>query len=221
MKLRKSFKKNTPTYVLLIGLLFGFVLIIGFCLGVEYQKGFIFKKEQPLPTPSSNSGASNIVHPSAIPTTRPLLTTPTPLVNNANYTVPQSWTRISVLGGLMLCLPPKWEADQWGNIFFNRDPAYRPNVTYIKEISYKGGSRREAYYQFWEGEYPNVRQTVKVGEVAVNGNTILKFSGPESEKVVWLANGKLWQAGISGWEWVNDSKTSFLRNFYTMIGCSF
>lgn len=146
--------------------------------------------------------------------------TPTLTKATINYPVPSGWKRITTKYGLRLCLPPKWEVDEWGNVYFNRDSGYRPSVTYIQNLPYDGGSRRESFFKFWERDYPEVRKTVKVSEVNINGNSLLLFSGPVGEMVIWVAQGKLWQAGFSGWEWVNDSQTAFLKDFYTMIGCS-
>jgi hypothetical protein len=212
-------KKILPPILIVLSL--GLFLIIGFYLGTKNQEKLNTRKEVSSSPSNMEQDVSATQQP--ISTTKPSTnispTNPSSVVKN--YPAPKSWTTTYLPIGLNLCLPPKWEADQWGNIYFNRDPGYRPNVTYIQEIPYLGGSRRESFYKFWENEYPDVRKTTEVVEVNINGNTALKFNGPESEKIVWLANGKLWQAGISNWEMVNNSKTMFLKDFYTMISCSF
>ena len=214
-RLKLLMKKYTPKK-LFVGFLLIFLLAISFYIGIKYKQGSLPIQKSPA------SQLNNVITLSPSPSVAVNPTSTSTVVPQVqNYPVPKSWTRTNILNGLTLCFPPKWEADQWGNVYFNRDSAYRPNVTYIQEIPYQGGSRRESFYAFWVKEYPNVGQTVSVNEVSINKGTILKFSGPEGEKIVWLANGKLWQAGISNWSMVNDSKTTFLKDFYTMIGCSF
>ncbi len=214
-RLKLLMKKYTPKK-LFVGFLLIFLLAISFYIGIKYKQGSLLIQKSPA------SQLDNLITLSPSPS---VVVNPTPtsavVPQIQNYPVPKLWTRITILNNLILCLPPKWEADQWGNIYFNRDSAYRPNVTYIQELPYTGGSRRETFYVFWEKEYPDVRQAVSVNEVLINKGSALKFSGPEGEKIVWLANGKLWQAGISNWSMVNDSKTAFLKDFYTMVGCSF
>lgn len=159
-------------------------------------------------------------------------TTPISTTSPISYDAPPSWNRTQMINNsLTVCLPPKWESDQWGNVYFNRDPGYRPNVTYIQEIPYSSGSRREAYFKFWESEYPNVRELVSIGETNIGSNTALTIysANPSESKispdgnlaVVWFGNNKLWKAGLSGWNSVNDSQAAFLKDFYTMISCSF
>lgn len=179
----------------------------------------------PIPTvvkePTTTNTASPTDATSSTPTSKPV-----------SYTAPSSWKKTPMMNNtLTLCLPPKWEADQWGNVYFNRDAAYRPNVTYIQGIPYSSGSRREAYYMFWETEYPNVRELVSIKETNIGSNTVLtiystnpaesKISPDGNLAVVWYANGKLWKAGLSGWNMVNDSQSAFLKDFYTAISCSF
>ena len=186
------------------------MVIIGGLLYYSWQRGKIITNYQSeiLPTPI----ATTLINQE----TEDIKTTPT----TQNYPVPSTWKRVIVLG-INLCLPPKWEADQSGNVYFNRDVAYRPSVTYMDDIPYTGGSRREAYYAFWERDYPNVRNTISVNEVNINSNTALLFNGPEGDSVVWHANNKLWYAGLSNWSYVNNSKTAFYSDLYTMISCSF
>jgi hypothetical protein len=142
------------------------------------------------------------------------------LDKEGNYPRPSSWKTVKIEGlGISLCLPPKWEEDKFGNVYFNRDPSYRPHITHIQKLP-ASTSAKEAYLNFWEGEYPAVRQKAVTRELDVNGKTLLVFDYPEGEKIVWVVQNKFFQAGISGWEWVSSSKTNFLNNFYTMVGCS-
>lgn len=166
-----------------------------------------------------------------IPTIPPTAT-PTPTIKPVDFPVPRDWKKTSMINNtLTLCLPPKWEADQWNSIYFNRDPAYRPTVAYIAEIPYTSGSRREAYYKYWESEYPNVRDLASIKETSIGNNSVLTIFPADISKdkyppdgnlaVIWLANGKLWKAGLSNWSMVNDSQSAFLKDFYTAISCSF
>lgn len=156
-------------------------------------------------------------------------TTPTP-GSKTTYIAPTSWKKITTQDDLKLCLPPKWESDSAGHVIFNREEGYKPDVTYITNIPYSGGSRREAYFAYWVKEYPNVKQLVSVTDTDINGasaltiypaNSVDPKTSPEGLTVVWYAGGKLWKAGLSGWNMINDSQTSFLKDFYTMTSCSF
>lgn len=173
---------------------------------------------------------SSINNPKNTPTPQILPTnTPSPSINT--YIVPKTWKRVMTPYGLTFCLPPKWEVSQETGLFFNRDPGYKPSVAYIQDIPYVSGSRREAYFKLWETEYPDVRELVSIKEINIGNNTALTIfpttdpavrSAPDGNlAVIWFANGKLWKAGLSGWNMVNDSQSAFLKDFYTMISCSF
>lgn len=148
-----------------------------------------------------------------------------------NYPVPSSWSKykVVVLGSLNLCLPTNWEINPGGYIYFHRDSAYQPLVTSIQEIPYSGGSRRQAYFDFWKREYPNPETLVNVEDVTINGNSAILITpktsqakeSPEGMAVVWYAGGKLWKAGLSNWAMINNSQEAFLKDFYTSISCSF
>ena len=162
-------------------------------------------------------------------TTTPTLTiTPTPKPKTT-YTAPTSWKRFTTQSGVNLCLPPKWEVEAYDHLIFNRDEGYKPSITYITNLPYSGGSRREAYFAYWANEYPEVKQLVSVTDTDINGNSALTIypanssdpkTSPEGLTVVWYSVGKLWKAGLSGWNMTNTSQTSFLKDFYTMISCS-
>jgi hypothetical protein len=154
-------------------------------------------------------------------------TTPKP-TGSINYIAPSSWERITTQDGLTLCLPPKWESKQYGTLIYNRDAGYQPTITIIQNIPYTSGSYADAYYNFWKNEYPNVAQLVTATQTIINGNVSFTFtpigeakSSPEGLTVVWYASGKLWKAGLSAWSMVNSSQAAFLKDFYTMVGCSF
>ena len=166
---------------------------------------------------------------SVTPTLTPTPTiTPTPKPKTT-YTVPVSWKRLTTQSGVNLCLPPKWEVEAYDHLIFNRDEGYRPSITYITNLPYSGGSRREAYFAYWANEYPEVKQLVSVTDTDINGNSALTIypanssdpkTSPEGLTVVWYSAGKLWKAGLSGWNMTNASQASFLKDFYTMISCS-
>lgn len=158
--------------------------------------------------------------------------------NSVNYSSGKDWHKVnnSTLG-LSFCLPPKWDFSKngdgsfSGNLIFYRDAGYTPTVSYISDIPYSEGSRREAYYKYWESEYPKVRESVSIQEILINNDTVLKINTKVTDEtktspdgslaVVWYAKGKLWKAGLSGWSSVNDSQTLFLKDFYTVISCTF
>jgi hypothetical protein len=125
-----------------------------------------------------------------------------------------------------LCLPPKWEFAKNGDgstsptLIFKRDESYQPGVTFFQENPLYTDSLEEAYYDFWQDDYPDVRSVAKE-TIFLNGHQVLKFVGPEAETIVWEAAGKMWEASISSWAYVNSSKEKFLEDFYTMISCSF
>ena len=162
--------------------------------------------------------------------------TPTPTITptskpKTTYIVPTSWKRFTTQSGVNLCLPPKWEVEAYDHLVFNRDEGYKPSITYITNLPYSGGSRREAYFAYWASEYPDVdvKQLVSVTDTDINGNSALTIypanssdpkTSPEGLTVVWYSAGKLWKAGLSGWNMTNTSQTSFLKDFYTMISCS-
>ena len=163
----------------------------------------------PTPTPTSTIA----------PTSKPKTT----------YVVPTSWKRVTTQSGVNLCLPPKWEVEAYDHLIFNRDEGYKPSITYITNLPYSGGSRREAYFAYWASEYPDVKQLVSVTDTDINGNSALTIypanssdpkTSPEGLTVVWYSAGKLWKAGLSGWNMTNTSQASFLKDFYTMISCS-
>ncbi len=184
--------------------------------------------------PSCNFGKLNLPTFSQILSTfkfsdQAIISTPTNKPNS--YVAPSNWTKSSLMQkSLTICLPPKWESDLDANVYFNRDANYRPLVAYVQNIPYTSGSTREAYLKFWEGEYPDVRTMVTFQEIVIGNNSALavypsesrepKYS-PDGLAVVWYAGGKLWKAGISNWASVNTSQTAFLKDFYTMIACSF
>ncbi len=150
-------------------------------------------------------------------------------VQKVRYTPGANWTR-SVYAGLNLCMPPKWEIDSYAGIYFNRDSGYRPAVTFLKELPYTGGSKREAYFAYWKTEYPDVKNLVTITDNNINGNSVLTIYPKLSESktapdgnlaVVFYAGGKLWKAELSNWSMVNDSQNAFLQDFFTMISCSF
>jgi hypothetical protein len=152
-----------------------------------------------------------------------------PLRKVTTYQAPATWVKFTTKENLKLCLPPKWEIkNEYGELIYNRDSSYQPTITIIQNIPYDGGSVTNSYYSFWKSEYPNIEQLVSSSEVDVNGSKVKLITpkvetklSPEGMSVVWYASGKMWKAGLSNWNQVNTSKSEFLNDFYTMIGCSF
>lgn len=159
-----------------------------------------------------------------------IISTPIPSDGSStSYNAPSTWSKATILGGLKLCLPPKWENESgFGTLFYNRDSAYRPQITILENIPYTSGSYADAYYTYWQKEYPDVSSLLTTTETNVSGNKVITFtpkgeakSSPEGLTVVWFASGKLWKAGLSSWNMINSSQSLFLKDFYTMISCSF
>jgi hypothetical protein len=159
-----------------------------------------------------------VISPTPIETlnwTTPVSSTPSPTV----YQAPSPWKK-AVFMGLNLCLPPKWAVGNDG-IYFERDPAYRQLAAYFQQIPYTGGSKREAYFKFWAYDYPNAATTTKVSELDINGIPVLHMLGPEGEKLVFSVGNNLYQVDFSNWKYVNDVKSRYLSDLYTMLSCSF
>lgn len=177
----------------------------------------------------------NTLRPStALPTAKFKFTDQTSVTSvpatKINYTVPSDWKKTTLKSGLTLCLPPKWEYNGFADLEFNRDPGYKPTITTIQNIPYSGGSKRVAYFNFWNSEYPDVSNLVSVEETDINGNSALTIypnnsaevkQSPEGLAVVWFVSGKLWKAGLSSWSYINPSQKDFLTDFYKAISCGF
>lgn len=184
-----------------------------------------------LPIQTISPTGALVVTETVVPTSKPTIKV------LANYVPGKDWHQVNnTTLGLMFCLPPKWDFTKngdgsfSGNLTFYRDSAYAPTVAFIQSIPYSSGSRREAYYSFWESEYPDIRTLVSVKDIDINTNSALLISpakekeskySPEGLTVIWQAGGKLWKADIDGWSWVNESQSVFLKDFYTAISCSF
>ena len=219
-------KQNNFLVVLLSVLLIASVSIAGF---FAYQTQKLVKELDEAKIPPL---ATLSPEPTSIPEpTNAAGSTPTtsPSPNTTKYMVPSTWVRYTTNDSLKLCLPPKWESKNiYGELFYNRDSSYQPTITIIQEIPYSGGSTSEAYFDYWKSEYPNISQLVTISDVNINGNNV-KFvapkdeakSSPEGIAVMWYTNNKLWKAGLSNWNMINSSQSSFLNDFYTMISCSF
>lgn len=147
-----------------------------------------------------------------------------PTVVTQNYPRPASWKTVNIANhGISICLPPKWEADEWGHTVFNRDPAYKPDVLGFNKFDYKGGSRRDEYISLkvqYEYEPEKLKNETKVSELTINGRSVLKITIPSfPEALVFVLNSKLYEVQLASWNLVNDSQTAFLKDVYTVIGC--
>ncbi len=147
-----------------------------------------------------------------------------PTVITQNYPKPASWKSVNIPNhGISICLPPKWEANEWGYTVFNRDPAYRPDVLWINKFDYKGGSRRDEYILMkvqYEYEPEKLKNETKVNELTINGRSVLKIAIPSfPEALVFILNNKLYEVQLASWNLVNDSQAAFLKDVYTVVGC--
>jgi hypothetical protein len=142
----------------------------------------------------------------------------------SRYPKPASWKTVNIAKlNVSVCLPLKWEANEQGNIVFNRDPAYKPDVATIVKYDYLGGSRRDEYINIkvkYEYEPEKLKNATKVSEVNINGLAVLSVAIPTfPEALVFVKNNQLYEVAMSSWNLVNDSKSAFLKDIYTMVGC--
>jgi len=147
-----------------------------------------------------------------------------PAVATQNYLRPTSWKSVNISNhGISTCLPPKWEADEWGHTIFNRDSAYKPDVLWFNKFDYKGGSRRDEYINMkvqYEYEPEKLKNETKVSDLTINGRSVLKIAIPSfPEALVFVFNNKLYEVQLASWNLVNDSQSVFLKDVYTVVGC--
>jgi len=147
-----------------------------------------------------------------------------PTVVTRNYPRPASWKTVNIANyGISICLPPKWEADEWGHTVFNRDLAYKPDALWFNKFDYKGGSRRDEYINLkvqYEYEPEKLKNETKVTELTINGKSVLKIAIPFfPEALVFVLNNKLYEVQLASWNLVNDSQSAFLKDVYTVVGC--
>jgi len=144
-----------------------------------------------------------------------------PSGNLQNYPRPPTWKSVNIANhNISICLPPKWEADEWGHVVFNRDPAYKPDVLWFNKFDYKGGSRRDQYIKQYGYEAEKLKNETKVSELTINGISVLKIAIPSfPEALVFVLNNKLYEVQLASWNLVNDSQSAFLKDVYTVVGC--
>lgn len=141
-----------------------------------------------------------------------------------NYPKPSSWKTVNILNhNISICLPPQWEADEWGHTVFNRDSAYKPDVLWINKFDYKGGSKGNEYINLKvlnEYEPEKLKNETKVSELSINGKSVLKIAIPSfPEALVFVLDNKLYEVQLASWNLVNDSQSAFLKDVYTVVGC--
>lgn len=203
------------------------LLVIALASGFYYK---IQKPAAPILTDFTSASPAPTPEDEIYPPVTGAIVSPSP--TSLNYSVPANWKKTFLPNhSITVCLPPKWELDQWGGIFFNRDARYQPNITYLQDLPFTSGTQQEAYFQYWQSEYPQIRSLVSFNETTLGNNTVLTVlptdttepkSAPDGGlAVIWFANGKLWKAGLSNWNMINPSQTAFLKDFYTAISCSF
>lgn len=169
----------------------------------------------------------------------PQLTTsadPTPLPEatvgisvNLNYPKPNSWKTVTIPAmGISLCLPPKWELGigSWPNymeMYFARDPQYRPRATAVRLEAYNGGSRREEYINLkvqYEYNPEDLKNRATVSELTINGRQVLDIAIPSFPRVlVFVLNNQLLTVDKDYEPLVNDSESAFQKDIYTIVGC--
>ncbi len=143
-----------------------------------------------------------------------------------SYLPDNKWQTVNIPDlNISICLPPKWELNenQPGSIDFNRDPAYKPRATYITSLPYLGGSRRNEYINSkvqYEYEPDTLKAQTKVTELNINGKPALKIAIPSFPEVIVIAEGnKLYAVNSDYQPLVNDSRSAFQKDIYTIVGC--
>jgi hypothetical protein len=170
----------------------------------------------------------------AVPTTPATPTPPTlpsPTQVTQNYPRPSNWKTVTIPEmKISLCLPPKWVVGteqqpitDYVEIFFERDPQYRPRATSIRKMAYSGGSRREEYINSkvqYEYEPEKLKKETTVQELVINGRSVLKITIPSFlEELVFVISNSLYSFDIDYKNLVNDSRSAFEKDIYTIVGC--
>lgn len=211
-------RTNNVTPVLLLILVIAFLASTVFLALQNYQLRQQIAILQLPPAPTA------AILPTPI-STSPTISSPPP-ARSLNYPKPATWQTVSShYLGISLCLPPKWEfADpSSGQIYFARDPNYRPAATYIDFMLYKGGSRREEYVNAkvqYEPDPEELKKKTTVKEWNVNGKSVLEVAIPSFPEVLLFSlNDRLYSVSVSYDPMVNDSKSAFRKDIFTLVGC--
>jgi hypothetical protein len=159
--------------------------------------------------------------------TKPSSTTPTSTPIPPTYSPGTNWQTVNIPHlSISTCLPPKWELDnnRKGAIYFHRDPNYRPSATYIESLPYSGGSRRQEYINTkvqYEYEPEVLKSQTTVEELTINNKSVLKIAIPSfPEVVVFVLKNRLIVINSEYQPLVNDSRSAFQKDIYTIVGCT-
>ena len=210
--------------------------ILGGVLGVLVFAGAVFgayklgQKQiqltsQPTPIPMGTPTPTLEVTPTLTPKSTPA---------SQNYPRPNNWKTVTIPKmKISLCLPPKWELgtnhypEDYLEIFFARDPQYKPRATDIKVEQFLGGSRRNQYVDpriKSEARSPEeeerLRADTTVEELIINGKSVLDITIPSFPRVlVFTIGNQLFSVGKDYQPLVNDSPSAFQKDIYTIVGC--
>lgn len=153
-----------------------------------------------------------------------------PTASSTSYKPGSGWQTVNnPTLGISVCLPPKWEfgdlgkSQMSGEIFYARDPQYRPNASAISSYPYNGGSRRDEYINLktkYEYEPEKLKGQTTVKEVTINGKSFLAIAIPSFPEVLVTAiDDKLYAIDIDYDPMVNDSEAAFRKDIQTIAGC--
>lgn len=142
-----------------------------------------------------------------------------------NYPRPADWRVVSLTDyKISLCLPPHWETSPHGHIVAQRATDYQPGVADIREFPFNGESLRDEYLRKKLKTNPDLvkaKTQIVSRESVVNGLPILLVTLPgSSETLIFAINNKLYEVSLYAWNLVSNSRETFLKDLYTMLGCA-
>lgn len=225
---QKQTMENNRENWLKIVLLFLAELILlagAFYTGIKFTKN----KQTQKPKDIKKLSLTPTIEPSTA--TMPTISVlPSPTQATQTYPRPANWKTVTIPSmKISLCLPPKWEIgsghypNDYIEIFFERDPVYRPRATSISKIPYQGGSRREEYINSkvqYEHDPEKLKKETIVKEVTINGKSVLDIAIPSfPEELVFVIGNYIYAVDVDYKNLVNDSRSDFRKDIYTIVGC--
>lgn len=224
---KQTFVTGRKNWIRLILLIFAQLILLAgtFYAGIK----FAGNKQ----TQGSKGTKRSLPSPTIKPSTTPAPTIsvlPSPTQTTQAYPRPANWKTVTISSlKISLCLPPKWVIGSdhyltdYIEIFFERDPGYRPRATSITKIPYHGGSRRKEYInsKIQHEYYPEkLRKKTIVKEVIINGRSVLDITIPSfPEELVFVMGNYIYAVDVDYKNLVNDSRSAFRKDIYTIVGC--
>lgn len=227
-KKKQAFGTGRKNWVKTILLVFSELILLAgtFYAGIK----FAGNKQTQKPKDIEKLALSPITELSITPTPT-ISVLPSPTKTTQNYPRPANWKTVTIPSmKISLCLPPKWaigsgpySSPDYIEIFFERDLVYRPRATNITKIPYQGSSRREEYINYklrYEPDAENLRKNTTVKELIINGRSVLDIKVPFfGEELVFVMGDYIYAVYASHDPFVNDSRSAFRKDIYTIVGC--